>query len=311
MKRWTVRKNGIAIGHTEAMTTNEAVEGAIRSFNIDLPRETLHLERDELSMQILIDTTNCRAIARHDSYQALAALAVIQFANVDTTIVRMGENKRFSVFDADQLKKIAESVGVKFDKGDAYGDKIKKLRAALESFDYLNLPFTTEQLEAQAFGIHFNDDKPYAFDPQGDAPKPMPKWHFEPQRNRKRIDSSFGHCFSAGIGYGSGVVPSHAIASESAPAKKPPSPPAARRADPGAPSAAPKPPKAPSGPVTRPKAGSATGRVWDIADEVRAANPKLSAKELKSLVVAQCEEQGINAGTAGVQFGKWKSQQEL
>lgn len=311
MRRYKVLKNGQDVGTVEAMTTVDAVDAAQRDFGIRIPQDLLKLERDTLSMHILIDTTNSRAIARHDSYQALAALAVIQFANVDTAIVRMGENRTFAVFDPEQLASIGASVGIEIDPASSYGEKIRKLRAALESFEHLNLPFTTEDLERQAFGIASGDDKPYAFDPSGSKPKPMAKWHFDPQRNRKRIDSSFGHCFSAGLGYGNGVVPPPPAATSAAADAKRPSAPAAPRPKPGATPAAPKPPKAPSEPATRPKPGTSTGKVWDAADAALAANPGAPVKELKSLVVAACEAEGINAGTAGVQFGKWKSSKGL
>ena len=66
-------------------------------------------------------------------------------------------------------------------------------------------------------------------------------------------------------------------------------------------------PKPQSGGVKRPKEGTATGRVWDLADELAAANEGISDKELKQLVAKQCAEEGINPATAQVQFGKWKS----
>jgi hypothetical protein len=65
--------------------------------------------------------------------------------------------------------------------------------------------------------------------------------------------------------------------------------------------------KAQSGGVKRPKAGTATGRVWDLADALAATNEGISDKELKKLVANQCAEEGINPATAQVQFGKWKS----
>lgn len=71
---------------------------------------------------------------------------------------------------------------------------------------------------------------------------------------------------------------------------------------------APRPAQAPSGPATRPAAGTTTGRVWDIADNVCAHN-KLEGKELRRKVIAECELAGINPSTASVQYGKWLSSQ--
>lgn len=64
------------------------------------------------------------------------------------------------------------------------------------------------------------------------------------------------------------------------------------------------------GEIKRPKTGSATGRVWDIADQLaQTSMPSDDAawKSFKAKVVATCVEQGINAATAQVQFGKWKA----
>jgi hypothetical protein len=86
------------------------------------------------------------------------------------------------------------------------------------------------------------------------------------------------------------------------------------RAAPSIPSA-PTPPSAPVSPIpsapvipSAPKAGSTTGRVWAIADEMLAdlSLPAADMKAFKALVVEKCEAQGINPGTAGTQFGAWK-----
>lgn len=55
----------------------------------------------------------------------------------------------------------------------------------------------------------------------------------------------------------------------------------------------------------RPKAGSATGRVWDIADE-KSANIT-DEKMLRKAVIEECVKQGINKSTSSVQFSKWRS----
>lgn len=63
----------------------------------------------------------------------------------------------------------------------------------------------------------------------------------------------------------------------------------------------------PSGPSQRPKAGSSTGKVWDIADEV--CKTISDAKALRKAVIDRCVQEGINQSTASVQFGKWKNSQ--
>lgn len=66
----------------------------------------------------------------------------------------------------------------------------------------------------------------------------------------------------------------------------------------------PRAPKEPGEASSRPKSGSATGKVWDIADEV--ALTLTDEKALRKSVIDKCVQEGINKSTASVQFGKWK-----
>lgn len=63
--------------------------------------------------------------------------------------------------------------------------------------------------------------------------------------------------------------------------------------------------RAPPSPSPRPKAGTATGRVWDIADEVLKDMPTAGHKELKAEVIRRLPD--VNPATVQVQFGKWKA----
>lgn len=58
-------------------------------------------------------------------------------------------------------------------------------------------------------------------------------------------------------------------------------------------------------PSDRPKAGSTTGKVWDIADEI--SQTISDPKALRKAVIERCTQEGINSSTASVQFGKWKN----
>ncbi|AIM40612.1 hypothetical protein [Vibrio phage VpKK5] len=55
--------------------------------------------------------------------------------------------------------------------------------------------------------------------------------------------------------------------------------------------------------ATRPKAGTATGKVWEIADGLYKAAGNVPER---NDVVAACVAEGINPATASTQFGKWK-----
>lgn len=305
MKCYTVRNAGVTLGTVEAPTAQAAVEAAYKQFSFG-EREAPTLHREQLAMHVLFDITNARPIARHDSHRALAALAYIQFANVDTVIIRAGENRSYTIFSAEQLNSIALALGLNLAANMPYNERIKATRHALETKDFLLLPYTTEQLERQAFAIKPSESKPLRFDPDGDVPKSSPKWSFDPQTNRKREDSSHAHEFAAGLGYGVGVAPPPpATATDDAP-RRPSASPAPRPKASSTP-AAPKAPRAPAAPSARPKGGS-TGKVWDIADSLKGKHGD-DHKALRKAVVEACAAEGINSSTASVQFGKWKASQ--
>lgn len=84
------------------------------------------------------------------------------------------------------------------------------------------------------------------------------------------------------------------------------------------PKPAPKAPKAPKAPTTpadpngRPKASSTIGLVWDLADTAYATVVPDGAAEpdwkaVRAELARLCSQEGINAGTMGVQYGKWKA----
>jgi len=60
-----------------------------------------------------------------------------------------------------------------------------------------------------------------------------------------------------------------------------------------------------------PSSKGATGRVWAIADEVRASNPTLDTKALRKEVIAACVAAGIHEATSATQWSKWKKDKGL
>jgi hypothetical protein len=61
---------------------------------------------------------------------------------------------------------------------------------------------------------------------------------------------------------------------------------------------------------SRPKEGSATAKVWEIADKLfEEFKPDLADKDFRNYVIEQAEKEGLNPSTAQVQFGKWKKVQ--
>lgn len=55
--------------------------------------------------------------------------------------------------------------------------------------------------------------------------------------------------------------------------------------------------------VTRPKAGTKTGRVWELADQMSEAN---GGRARRKDVMAACEAEDLNAATAATQYGRWR-----
>lgn len=266
-------------------------------------------------MHVLIDAGNAAAIAVSAEYSALSGLSVIQYANTDTIIVPLIENKGFSQFEHAQLIGIAASVGLTLPPSTAYPSLLKQTREAILAAEWLRFPFTKEQVDAQVATLEPGYDQPLYFNPNGDTPLPATMWHVSPQRNRKRQDASYWvHYASGWLQSATGSAGGGRDAAQPPPAARPSKRPSARAVAPPAPGGttpAPKPRPAPSGPATRPKAGSSTGRVWDIADEESAkyGAADRTGKEVRRVVIARCEAEGINPSTASVQFGKWKSSQ--
>lgn len=96
------------------------------------------------------------------------------------------------------------------------------------------------------------------------------------------------------------LAPSVTTAAEDGPKKAPKAPKAHKE------------PTTPADPTGRPKATSTTGLVWDLADAAyRTVVPDGSTdpdwKAVRTELARLCASEGINAGTMGVQYGKWKA----
>lgn len=56
--------------------------------------------------------------------------------------------------------------------------------------------------------------------------------------------------------------------------------------------------------ITRPTAGTATGKVWEIADRISAETQKPAERKP---VLEACKAANINDATAQTQFGRWRT----
>jgi len=56
--------------------------------------------------------------------------------------------------------------------------------------------------------------------------------------------------------------------------------------------------------ITRPTAGTATGKVWEIADGI---SYETNVAATRKPVLEACKSAGINDSTAQTQFGRWRA----
>jgi hypothetical protein len=259
-------------------------------------------------MYVLIDTTNLRALARHESSRAVQALHYIQFPNVSAVVIREGENRNWTVLDAKQIHAIAVSVGYAGPPIAALNHAIRNVREHVENAAWLVLPFPLARLDEQAFAIVRTDARPMAFNPEGSQPVLLRQWHSPPQVNSPRSESEFALCWSAGLGAGqlvrgptaeaspaatmrgqSTLRPIHnedepmaakpaakkAATKKAAPKKAAATKKAVTKKAPAVPKgkagAAPLAPREERNGIKRPKPGGNCAAVWDACDAVRAS----------------------------------------
>ena len=158
----------------------------------------------ERRMYLLVDTTNCQALARHSSMRALQALHYIQFANVDAVIIPEGANKGWAQLDRDCIVSVLANAGYRGRYPEAYNECIKLARQWTEQLDSYIVPAPLELLDAQAHSIRPQDNTPARFDPHGTTPVAVTAWSCPPNRLAQRCDSTFALEFSAGT---AGVIP--------------------------------------------------------------------------------------------------------
>lgn len=292
-------------------------------------------------MFVLFDVTNCRALGVHDSYLGVAALAYIQFANVDTVICRGGnENKDYAVLLAKEMREIAKALGGTIPHA-VFGGCIKQFREIVENAEWLRLPFTAEQLYRQAASIDPSDARPYAIT-GGNEPELLKAWHVQPNRNKSRHESPhWVHFTNAGpppalglgqnaaspwnAGSGDATMPTRAsrantttatTETDMAAAKKNSAPKAPAKQAPAKAPAAPKPEKAAKAPkapkekverveqngVKRPKAGTTGDKIWSTADSLSAKKKSpASFEEVSSALGESVNEASQRAG-----YQRWR-----
>lgn len=178
-------------------------------------------------MYVLIDTTNLRALARHENFKALTALHYIEFANVSGCIVRCGENRPLAQFDQEQLVSIALNLGA-LSRPVSYPDLVQFVAKLIADLPELALPFDGAHIIAQAYSIDVRDWRPMQYDPHNGFAKLLSQWNMAPQplRARPRSESDFAIEFAAGTGYAPNYeIPLPELTKPAKPPAPPPRPP--------------------------------------------------------------------------------------
>lgn len=290
----------------------------------------------EAAVYLLVDRLNHRPLARHENYRAVAALAYIQFANIDTSIIRCGSDAQYSPLPAKELRAIAASMGVEL-PGKSWKELVGPVRQLVETAGYLLLPFDVDQLNAQACAIEPDDARPYGFDPDSeDTPELLGRWHCEPSRNRPRWECQHWIHFTTkphqaqnerqlsgtpwNPGTGGATMPPRATCASQAnhgendmaakknapakPAKKTPAPAKAATAKADKPAKAPKvkAERIEQNGVKRPKAGTVGDQIWSTADSISAKKKSPATfEEVSNALDAAINEASLRAG-----FQRWR-----
>lgn len=268
-------------------------------------------------MYALINLDSMMPLARHTDFRALAALHYIVFPNVEGDIVKLGENKPLAAYDQRQLLELAYNVGYRKPQEYDYSTLIKLVRAQLESIDWMELPYSTHELDSIARSIPPHSGQPAKLPPPGSNmvitwQDSFALFSSNPTHHTGRRDiSTFAYCFSPNCATMEPPNPGHqlgdmnmATAAKKAPAKK-----AAK------PASAAKPPKAPKAAtegrqrdeqngVVRPRDGTSSAAVWNIAD---ALSKKSKEPAKHGDVLEQAAAEGINEATAKTQFARWRT----
>lgn len=273
-------------------------------------------------MYALINLDSMTPLARHKDFRALAALHYIVFPNVEGGIVKLGENRPLAAFDQQQLYGLANSVGYHNPTEYEYGTLIRLVRAQLETIDWMDVPYSTHELDSIARSIAPHSDQPAKLPPPGGSMAltwvdsfALPSGDLTRYTGRRDI-STFAYCFSPTCATMDAPNPGHtsnhgdidmatASATKKAPAKKvaKAAPAAPKKAAPAKKAAEPRQRDEQNG-IARPRAGTSSANVWDIADTLSKKN-KQPAKHGE--VLEQAAAAGINEATAKTQFARWRT----
>lgn len=272
-------------------------------------------------MLILIDRISMRMIASAGNHKLIALVQKWDFPEADGLVVDSEIGRDWTAMTEDEMKHLYLNMsGQPAESYPGYKDAIEQLRQYagtwpeypkplsyfedLEAQQTISQPVTTEEAKAaQKFPPDAYDDSPgnplaglppedrgYAQEPddEEDGTHFVSHRDLEQAQNHEPVSRATHQAIITGVEKANAAMTPEQ--KEAAKASAPTKPEKAKSAEPSA-----------------PRKPGATKQVWDIADARLAANPGMDLKTLRKLIIAECESQGINGGTAATQFGKWKA----
>lgn len=130
-------------------------------------------------MFCMIDLTNCRFIARHAEYTALAALAHIQFPNCGASVFREEGNGQLAAFGQPEMRRLCENERVFLSRPGWLG-MLNDIRAHVAMRSDLIIPVNVESAVRQARSIRPEDNRPFRINLENGPPILADRWSLPP-----------------------------------------------------------------------------------------------------------------------------------
>lgn len=258
-------------------------------------------------MLILIDRISLRMIASASNHKLMNLVAKWDFPDADPLIVDSEIGREWTALSEDDMKSLyCNMSSLPEDQYPGYKEAIDQLRQYAGQWSEYPKPLSFfEDLEAQQSPVPHEVTTEEAQAAQSIPPEPEPEP--EPQEEPEEEDEEEVEAPEPTGEVSRATHQAIITGVEAARAKLSP----AEKAEAAA-SAPTKPQGAKEFPSTKlpPKSG-ATKRVWEIADAYFAKMGVADLKLMRKAVIAAAEAEGINSGTAGTQFGKWKATKGL
>jgi hypothetical protein len=219
-------------------------------------------------MYIVIDLDNLKMVGAAKTDSHAEAIAEVDFSNVATLIANAHDGGSWTSLSQEQLATLYKNMSGQ--DAPEYGVALHQLR------EYV---LTWPEYSTSEEGLRMNQADEMAEEAEDSVPTDDPvqqelamrRAHQETIAIVEKANQQEGHKFNGQVG-----------GSENKPAAAP----------------------------TEPRKPGAVKRVWEISDNImiEAKEKGLTdGKAIRKMIMNQCIAEGINMGTAGTQFGKWRT----